>query len=147
MKIHLGADHAGFELKELLKPLVELMGYEVVDHGAFTLNPGDDYPDFIEPVARAVSDNPEQSRGIVLGGSGQGEAMDANRFSGVRAAEYYGGELEIVKLAREHNDANILSLGARFLSLEEAKAAVQLFLETQFSGDERHEQRIKKIDS
>lgn len=146
MKIHIGSDHAGFRLKELLKSWFMEQGHEVVDHGAKETNPGDDYPDFVMPVAKAVAENPG-SRGIILGGSGQGEAMAANRISGARAAVYYGGPLEIVKLAREHNDANILSLGARFLSEDEAQKAVKLFLETDFSGDERHIRRIEKVDS
>lgn len=145
MIIHFGADHAGYNLKEILKPFVQSLGYEVVDHGAFDENLKDDYPDFIEPVAKAVSGD-DTSCGIILGSSGQGEAMDANRFAHVRAAEFYGGDLEIVKLSREHNDANILSLGARFVTDDEAMRAVQIFLETKFSGDARHERRIEKLD-
>lgn len=145
MKIHIGADHAGYNLKEILKPYVQSLGHEVVDHGAYDEDPGDDYPDFIEPVATSVSDD-NASRGIVIGGSGQGEAMDANRFKGVRATEYYGGNLNVVKISREHNDANILSIGARFVGDHEAMQAVKIFLETEFSGDARHERRIEKID-
>ena len=146
MKIYIGADHAGYELKNKLVLWLKEQGHEMTDFGAHEFNPTDDYPDFIEPVARAIASDPERSRGIILGGSGQGEAMDANRFPGVRAAEFYGGDLNIVKIAREHNDANILSLGTRFVSEEEAKKAVELFLNTLFSGDERHIRRIKKID-
>ncbi len=145
MTIHFGADHAGYNLKEILKPFVQSLGYEIVDHGAFDENPADDYPDFIEPVAQAVSDD-NTSRGIILGGSGQGEAMDANRFVHVRAAEYYGGDVEIVKISREHNDANILSLGARFVSDSEAMDAVKIFLETSFSTDKKYEHRIEQMD-
>lgn len=145
MKIHIGADHAGYQLKEILKPFIQSLGHEVVDHGAFDENPGDDYPDFIEPVAKAVSDD-SNARGIVIGGSGQGEAMDANRFAHVRATEYYGGNLDVVKISREHNDANVLSLGARFVNDSEAMEAVKLFLETAFSGDARHMRRIEKLD-
>lgn len=144
MKIHLGSDHAGFELKEKLANFLRELGHETVDHGAATFDEKDDYPDFVIPVAKAVAQD-SGSRGIVLGGSGQGEAMAANRVSGGRAAVYYGGPLEIVKLAREHNDANILSLGARFLSEDEAKEAIRLFLETDFSGAERHVRRLKKF--
>jgi ribose 5-phosphate isomerase B len=141
----MGADHAGFMLKEKLKEFLSQSGFEVVDHGAFSLSPMDDYPDFVEPVARVVSENPDE-RGIILGGSGQGEAMDANRFPHVRAIEYYGGNTEIILLGREHNDANVLSLGARFMSEEEAQEAVMLFLSTAFSGAEHHQRRIDKID-
>lgn len=143
--IYIGSDHAGFELKEKLKIYLKELGYETEDKGAYSFEPNDDYPDYIEPVAKSVSETPD-SFGIVLGGSGQGEAIDANKQEGIRAAEYYGGELEIVKLAREHNDANILSLGARFIKEDEAKDAVKLFLETKFSGDERHIRRINKLE-
>ncbi|MEK9166264.1 MAG: RpiB/LacA/LacB family sugar-phosphate isomerase [Patescibacteria group bacterium] len=146
MKIYLASDHAGFELKEALKKYLTELGYGGEDKGAYSLNSEDDYPDFIRPVVEAVAADPEHVRGIVLGGSGQGEAMIANRYKGVRAAVYYGGQLEIVKLSREHNDANILSLGARFISEYEAKEAVKLWLETPFLGEVRHMRRIEKID-
>lgn len=144
-KIYIGGDHAGFELKEKLKIFLKELGYEVEDKGAYSYNPSDDYPDFVEPVAEEVSKNPE-AKGIVLGGSGEGESMATDKFSNVRTALWYGGNLEPVKLSREHNDANILSLGARMISEEEAKSAVKLWLETPFSGDERHVRRIAKID-
>ena len=146
MKIYLASDHAGFELKEALKKYLTELGYGGEDKGAYSLNSEDDYPDFIRPVVEAVAADPEHVRGIVLGGSGQGEAMIANRYKGVRAAVYYGGQLEIVKLSREHNDANILSLGARFISEYEAKEAVKLWLETPFLGEVRHMRRIEKLD-
>lgn len=146
MKIFLGSDHAGFLYKEKIKKYLEGLGEEVFDKGPSECNKDDDYPDFIAPVAREVSNDPKGSRGIILGGSGQGEAMVANRFKNVRAAVFYGGGDEIIKLSREHNNANILSLGARFLSEEEALAAVQLWLKTSFSKEERHERRIEKID-
>jgi ribose 5-phosphate isomerase B len=145
MIIHIGTDHAGFDLKEELKRYLEDIGHEIVDHGAFIHKPTDDYPDYIEPVAQAVSAD-SKSRGIILGGTGQGEAIDANRFKGVRAAVYYGGSLEVVKLSREHNDSNILSLGARFIGEDEAKEAINIWLQTEFSGDERHVRRIGKLD-
>ena len=148
MKIYLGSDHAGFALKEKVKQFLEKGGYEVADLGAFSLNEQDDYPDFIVPVAKAVAHDlieGKESRGIVFGGSGQGEAMAANRTDGVRAAVYYGGPKEIVKLSRQHNNANILSLGARFVSDAEALEAVKLWLETPFSGDDRHIRRIMKF--
>jgi ribose 5-phosphate isomerase B len=145
MKIYIGSDHAGYELKEKLKIYVKELGYEIEDKGAFSLELADDYPDFIVPVAEAVAKS-ENSFGIILGGSGEGEQISANKVDGIRAIEYYGGNLEIVKLGREHNDANILSLGARFINEDEAKESVKLFLETKFTGEERHVRRINKID-
>ncbi len=145
MKIYIGSDHAGFELKGKLIEFVKSLNIEIIDKGAFFLEPTDDYPDFIVPVAEAVAKENE-SLGIILGGSGEGEQISANKIEGVRAIEYYGGNLEIVKLGREHNDANILSLGARFVDDKEAKDAVKLFIETPFSNDERHIRRINKID-
>ncbi len=125
----------------------EKLGHTVEDCGAHTLDESDDYPDFVAAAARRVAAAPNETRGIVLGGSGQGEAMVANRSAGVRAAVYYGGSLDIVRLSREHNDANVLSLGARFLTPEEAQEAVRLWLATPFPGDARHVRRIQKIDS
>ena len=145
MKVFIGTDHAGFELKETLKTYLGELGYEVSDKGAFRFDEGDDYPDFVQPVAEMVVATPE-SFGIVLGKSGQGEAMCANRFKGIRCAVFYGGDLEIVKLERMHNNANILSLGAQFLTPEVAKEAVKTFLETKFSDEERHVRRLEKID-
>lgn len=146
MKVYFATDHAGFDLKEKLFPFVHELGYDVVDFGAFKLDPDDDYPEYIKQAAAAVSENPTD-KAIILGGSGQGEDMVADKFPGVRSAVYYGGNLEVVKLSREHNDANVLSLGARFLSVEEAKEAVQLWLTTDFSNEERHQRRIGKIDN
>lgn len=143
-KIFLGSDHAGFELKEEIKKYFAKKGLEFEDIGAHSLEPDDDYPDFIAPVAKKVSQS-ESYRGIILGGSGQGEAIAANKVKGARAAVYYGGNMEIVRLSRIHNDANILSLGARFLSKEEALKAVELWLGTGFSNEPRHIRRIKKI--
>ena len=144
MKVYIGSDHAGYELKNKLKVYLGELGYEIEDKGAFEFNSTDDYPDFIKQVAVAVSQD-KDIRGIVLGGSGQGEAMVANKQEGIRATEYYGGNLEIVKVSREHNDANVLSLGARFINEDEAKQAVKIFLETPFSNDPRHIRRINKI--
>jgi ribose 5-phosphate isomerase B len=166
MKIYLGADHAGFELKEKIKVYLEELGlnYEVQDFGAFNLVEDDDYPDYVKKVAEAVAENYEleERRGIILGGSGQGEAICANRFSGIRAVVFYGQQepvlpinaegkksvdsFEIIKLAREHNNANILSLGSRFVTEDEAKFSIELFLNTKFSKEERHIRRIKKIE-
>lgn len=142
--IYLAADHAGFELKEEIKEYLIVQGMQVKDLGAFEFNPDDDYPDFVRPAAEAVAQDPERSRGIVLGASGQGEAMAANKIRGVRAAVYYGGSLDIVKLSREHNNANMLALGSRFLTKEQAMEAVDLWLATPFEGG-RHEKRIAKI--
>jgi ribose 5-phosphate isomerase B len=144
--IYIGSDHAGYELKEKLKIFLSELSYKVVDKGAFKLDKEDDYPDFVIPVAESVTQDPG-SFGIVIGGSGQGEAMSANKIDGIRATEYYGGDPEIVKVSREHNDANILSLGARFVTEEEAIEVVRLFLDTKFSGDERHIRRINKLDT
>ncbi len=147
MKIYFATDHAGFALKELLVPYVrDVLGYEVIDCGATTHDDEDDYPEFIKKAAVSVSENSATARGIILGGSGQGEAIVANKFPGVRTVVYYGGNLDIVRLSREHNDANMLSLGARFLNTDEAKEAVALWLSTAFSGDERHVRRIKNIE-
>jgi ribose 5-phosphate isomerase B len=146
MKIYFAADHAGFEMKNMLLGYVKELGYEVEDCGAYELDPNDDYPEFIKRAAQKVSEDPENNRAIILGGSGQGEDMVADKFPNVRSAEYYGGNIEIVRLSREHNNSNILSLGARFLKEEEAKEAVKLWLETDFSHDERHERRIENIE-
>ena len=145
MKIYLGTDHAGFELKEAIKSFLEEKGHDVEDKGAHWYDGEDDYPDFIRPTAEAVAaDN--DSRGIIFGGSGQGEAMCANRVKGVRAAVFYGGPQEIVKLSRQHNNANILSLGARFISEDEALEVVELWLGTTFER-EQHRRRIEKLDN
>ena len=145
MKIYIGGDHAGFELKEIIKKFLVEKGFDVEDKGAFKYQAEDDYPDFIKPVAEAVSKDPEKAMGVIFGASGQGEAICANRVKGVRAAVFYGGSIKIPELSREHNNANILSLGARFLTEEEAKLAVDVWLRTQFA-DGRHKRRIDKID-
>ena len=144
MIIHIATDHAGLELKEKVKSYLSKLDYEVVDHGAYEYDALDDYPDFIFPCAEAVSNDPN-SKGIILGGSGQGEAMAANRVKGVRAAVFYNGPDEIIKLSRQHNDANILSLGARFMSDEEMYKIIELWLSTDFESG-RHKRRIKKLD-
>lgn len=145
MKIYVASDHAGFDLKGVLFAYLQSKGHEVEDMGAHTLDSQDDYPDFIFPCAQKVGNDPG-SLGIVIGGSGQGEAVVANKAKGVRAALYYGYNLDIIKLSKEHNNANVLSLGARFLNEEQAKEAVDLWLSTKFSGEERHARRIKKIE-
>ena len=144
MRIHIATDHAGLELKNSIKTYLINKGYDVMDHGAHEHDPLDDYPDFIFPCAKAVAAE-DDSRGIILGGSGQGEAMAANRIKGVRAAVYYNGPEEIVKLSREHNSANILSLGARFMTAIEIYDVIDLWLNEPFSGG-RHQRRIEKLD-
>lgn len=145
MKIYIGSDHAGYELKEKLKAYIQSLNIEIVDKGAFALDNEDDYPDFIIQVAEAVVKE-SKSLGIIIGGSGEGEQISANKIDGIRAIEFYGGNLEIVKLGREHNNANILSLGARFIAEDEAKNAIILFMNTPFTNDERHIRRINKIN-
>jgi ribose 5-phosphate isomerase B len=158
MKIYFATDHAGYELKNQLVSYVrDELGYEIEDCGALHLDEDDDYPDFVKAAARKVATAPTKAKAIILGASGQGEAIVANRFLGVRAVVYYGApaekqtdsskrELTMVESTREHNDANILSLGARFIELEEAKSVVSRWLETAFNEDVRHARRIKKID-
>jgi ribose 5-phosphate isomerase B len=146
MKVYFATDHAGFELKQQLVQYVQdELGHEVIDLGADHYDPEDDYPDFMKPAAEAVSGDADD-RAILLGGSGQGEAMVANRVPGARATVYYGGPEEIITLSREHNDANILSLGARFLDIPTAKKVVALWLATPFSEEERHIRRITQIE-
>ncbi|TSC89604.1 MAG: ribose 5-phosphate isomerase B [Parcubacteria group bacterium Gr01-1014_3] len=144
MKIYLAADHAGFELKEKVKKFLQEKGHEVQDFGASEYSELDDYPDFMIPAAKALSENPE-NRAIFIGGSGQGEAMVANRQKNVRAAVYYGGNTEIVRLSREHNNSNLLAIGARFVAEDEALKAIDLWLGTPFTGEERHVRRLAKF--
>ena len=133
MKIHVATDHAGLELKNSIREYLIDEGHDVTDHGAHEYDALDDYPDFIFPCAQAVAADPE-SRGIILGGSGQGEAMAANRIKGVRAAVFYNGPGEIVKLSREHNNANMLSLGARFMTEDEIYDIINMWLNEPFGG-------------
>ena len=142
MKIAMGADHAGYALKEKIKIYLTEKGYEVKDFGTDSSD-SVDYPLFIRPVAEAVA-NDEFDRGIVLGGSGNGEAIVANRVKGIRCALCWN--FESARLARKHNNANLLSLGARLIDLEKAKGIVDIWLTTEFEGG-RHERRIKQIDN
>lgn len=153
MKIFVGTDHAGFALKEKLVSALKLQGYEVIDKGAYEYNENDDYPDFIAPVAREISQDPDNTRGIIFGATGEGEAVVANRFPYVRATAYYGkavaivdDEADIIERARQHNNSNVLSLGARYLTEDMMINAVDHWLNTPFSEDERHIRRLKKID-
>lgn len=161
MKIFIATDHSGLDLKNTIKEFLEKEGHEVVDCGAYTFDKNDDYPDFIGKAAEGVSKDPQNCRGIVIGGSGEAEMMTANKFKNVRCGLFYTPAIpvaaadvtgristdpfEIIRLTREHNDANMLSLSARFLKTEDALKAVKLWLETPFPGDERHQRRIEKI--
>lgn len=144
--LYIASDHAGFELKEYLKKELTKRGIHCKDFGAFSYKKTDDYPDFIIPLAQAVGKDPKKNRAIILGHSGQGEAIAANRVKGVRAALYYGGSKEIIKLSRTHNDSNILSLGGGFIAKPLALRAVLLWLNTPFSNLARHKRRIQKIE-
>lgn len=142
MRVHLGSDHAGFELKAQLSDWLTAQGHEVVDHGAAGYDPDDDYPPFCLAAGAGVVGDPG-SLGIVLGGSGNGEQIAANKVEGVRAALAWNEES--AALAREHNDANVLSLGARMLTSDQAQRFVEVFLTTAFSGESRHQRRIEML--
>jgi ribose 5-phosphate isomerase B len=160
MKIAIASDHAGFELKNKLVEILKSRGQDVVDCGPDSFDPNDDYPDFIGKASEMVSSD-STITGIILGGTGQGEQITANKYVGVRCALFYGpirpnsevdisgrksdDPYEIIKLAREHNDANMLSIAVRFVNEDEAVKAIELFLNTPFSHDERHVRRIEKI--
>ena len=143
MKIYIGTDHAGFELKEKLKKFLEDLGYEVEDMGAYEFSATDDYPDFAFPVAKAVAEDTEKRRGIILGGTGIGNGILANKVKGLRAGIIY--DEYSAKMSRKHNDANVMALGARTLSVEKAKKLVKIWLDTPFSNEEKHKRRIEKI--
>lgn len=144
MRLHIGSDHAGFELKQHLIAHLTDAGHDVLDHGAFEYDAQDDYPAFCIAAAEAVIAEPG-SLGIVIGGSGNGEQLSANRVPGVRAALAWN--TEIAQLARQHNDANMVSVGARFHSVDEATAIVDAFVATPFSEDARHQRRIDAMMS
>lgn len=152
--IYLAADHAGFAYKELVKAhLAENPAYKVIDCGAETYQEGDDYPEYIAKAAEKISvdasSETSQTAAIIFGGSGQGEAIVASRFSYVRTTVCYGGPdaLEIVKLGREHNNANVLSVGARFVKEEQLLMIVDTWLTTPFTKEERHVRRLRHIDN
>jgi ribose 5-phosphate isomerase B len=161
MKIALACDHTGFEQLKDLQIYLESMGHECMNLGPPSLDINDDYPDYIFKAAEAVSSG-KCEKGIVLGGSGQGEAIAANRLKGIRCAVFYGPAVvgriidangrvssspyEIVRLSRQHNDANMLSIAARFVSLMDMRQVVEIWLETPFSNDSRHIRRIDKLD-
>jgi len=142
MRVHIGSDHAGFELKQHLVRVLADKGYEVVDHGAETYDAEDDYPPFCLATGEAVIDD-EGSLGVVIGGSGNGEAIAANKVDGVRCALAWSEDT--AKLGRQHNNANVVSVGGRMHTREEATQLVEWFLETPFSGDPRHQRRIQEL--
>jgi len=144
MRVHIGTDHAGFEMKNIIVQVLNDRGYEVIDHGADAYDSEDDYPVYIIPTAEAVIEDPG-SLGIILGGSGNGEAIVANKVRGVRAAVIHSHDTAV--LARKHNNANIGSLGARMHSKEQAIDLVLAFLTTDFSGADRHVRRLELISA
>lgn len=154
MKIYIGTDHAGYVLKEKLITSLKAQGHEVIDKGAYDYNEHDDYPDFVVLVAREISKNPDTTRGIILGATGQAEAFTANKFPHVRAVVYYGkaecvvdDEADVIVRSREHNNSNVLSLGARYLTEDDMLNTVNLWLTTTYTNGERHQRRLAKIDA
>ena len=142
MRVHIGGDHAAWELHQDLLEFLASEGHEVTDHGPHAYDAADDYPVFVLRAAEAVAADPD-SLGIVLGGSGNGEQMAANKVAGIRAA--FASSVELASLAREHNDERVVSIGGRFTAPEEAREIVRTFLATPFSGDERHARRIAMV--
>ncbi|MFD7024042.1 ribose-5-phosphate isomerase [Promicromonospora sukumoe] len=142
MRLHIAADHAGYDLKQHLVGHLTAAGHEVVDHGAHELDPQDDYPSFCISAGEAVVAEPG-SLGIVIGGSGNGEQIAANKVSGVRAVLAWS--LETAKLGRQHNDANVIAVGGRMHTVEEATSFVEAFVAEPFSGDARHQRRIDQL--
>ena len=142
MRVHLGGDHAAYDLQRALVAHLTAAGHEVIDHGPLGYDALDDYPVFVLRAAKAVADDPG-SAGIVLGGSGNGEVIAANKVPGIRAA--YAASIELAELAREHNDAQIISMGGRFTDIETGCAIADAFLATDFSGDERHARRLAMV--
>ncbi len=144
MRVHLGGDHAAYELLTDLVGFLEEQGHEVTNHGPHSYDAVDDYPVFVLRAAEAVAADPG-SRGVVLGGSGNGEQMAANKVTGIRAALCHDDEL--ARLAREHNDAQVISVGARMTTVEQARSMVEVFLATPFSEDPRHVRRIDMVSA
>lgn len=142
MRVHLAADHAGFELKSHLADHLRAAGHEVVDHGAHVYDAQDDYPAFCFAAGEAVVSDPG-SLGVVIGGSGNGEQIAANKVAGIRAALAWN--LDTARLARQHNDANVIAIGGRQHTVAEATAFVEAFLAEPFSGDPRHARRIAQL--
>jgi len=144
MRVHIGSDHAGLELKNSLVDHLKKSGHDVVDHGPHEYDALDDYPVFCIPAAQGVA-NESGSFGIVLGGSGNGEQMAANKVKGIRAALVWS--VQTAKLAREHNDANVIAIGGRMHTIEVCKELIDVFLATPFSNDERHIRRIGQVSN
>ena len=144
MRVHIGGDHAAYELLQDLVAFLEAEGHEVTNHGPDRYDAVDDYPVFVLRAAEAVAAEPG-SRGVVLGGSGNGEQMAANKVAGIRAALCHDDEL--ARLAREHNDAQVISIGARMATVEQARSMVEVFLATSFSNDPRHVRRIDMVSA
>jgi ribose 5-phosphate isomerase B len=144
MRVYLGSDHAGFELKQRLLGHLPALGHEPVDCGPSSFDPDDDYPPYVLRAAAMTAGDPG-SLGVVIGGSGNGEAIAANKVPGVRAALVWTDET--ARLGREHNDANVVSLGARMLDPDDAVRFVEIFLGTPFSGEERHRRRLRMLDA
>jgi ribose 5-phosphate isomerase B len=144
MRVHIGSDHAGLELKNALVEHLKSCGHDVVDHGPHAYDALDDYPVFCIPTAQGVASE-TGSFGIVLGGSGNGEQMAANKVKRIRAALVWS--VETAKLAREHNDANVIAIGGRMHPIEVCKELIDVFLATPFSNDERHIRRIAQVAS
>ncbi|MEO6020434.1 MAG: ribose-5-phosphate isomerase [Knoellia sp.] len=142
MRVHIGGDHAAYDVQQDLIAFLTAEGHEVTNHGPFEVDPLDDYPVYVLRAAEAVAAD-DESLGVVLGGSGNGEQMAANKVAGVRAALCYNDEL--ARLAREHNDARVLSIGGRMNTVEQARSMVRTFLATPFSGEERHQRRIDMV--
>jgi ribose 5-phosphate isomerase B len=142
MRVHLGSDHAGFDVKNAVAEALRGDGHEVVDHGAFAYDDADDYPVYCLRAAEAVARD-QASLGVVLGGSGNGEQMAANKVRGVRAALAWSDDT--ARLSREHNDARVVAVGARAHPVDRVVAFVRVFLATEFSGDERHARRIRML--
>ena len=142
-KLYISGDHAGFKLKEKLKPWLEKKGFKIKDFGPLKYNKNDDYPDFVIPMARAVK-NDKNSLGIIIAGSGQGENIATNKIKGIRTALYHGGSTKIIQTGRGHDNANVLSFGSRFVTENEARKAINVFLKTKFEGG-RHKRRLKKV--
>ena len=148
MKVYIASDHAGYDHKKVLFAfLTDELHLDVEDCGAYVLDPEDDYNSYILKAAQAVAQDPTNSRAVILGGSGQGEAMQANRVAGARAAVFYGGTMDIVRLAREHNDANILSIGARFVDVDRAKEAIKVWFDTKANDTEKYRRRVLSMDN